>query len=970
MAEMIDIFLRMEERLTQNPDKVVLSDGGVGSDVTRKELEMLSGKTYRFLKEKGIGKEKKVTILLPRGTNGPSALLGVWKAGACAVLLENNMPAEREKFILKDCDSSIVIDEKTWDEILKTEPLSGHESFELHAAAYIVYTSGTSGKPKGVLHEYGSIPLLYASCRWEGKPMFVEDDIFALISPLNFVASIMSIIYSFFEGTKLLIVPNEIIRNLQNLMDYFVANKASVTFFPASLFRMIPSFGPYLKKIFISSEPANGIWKPKEEMTIWNIYCSSESGTIVSVTRLDAPNEIASIGNPQYDIKLFICDESGNPVENGKTGELCYEVPYTRGYIGESISGNKVFEDRIFHSGDLARRLENGEYQLIGRLTDTIKINGNRVEPAEVESAIKKVAGLKWTAIRGFVDETRSFLCAYYIEDTNIDVKTLREKMSAVLPWYMIPTYFIKINDVPRNKNGKLDRERLPKPKIDEYQAVYEEPGNKTEKILCCTMAKVLKKETISAEDDFYLLGGDSLLSMMLLVESGLPGLDLDDIYIGRTPKEIAKRYNNKKNEDDYDKNNRISMERPHPLSSEQKYIYSYQQYTPDSTMYNLYVLVRLGVKVTAEEFSIALGHAIRNHPALMTELYKDENGEIMQHYVPDDMPEILVEYITEKQLELIKGSLVKPFDLRNKFMWRYRIFSTESGLYFFFDVHHIIFDGYSVQLFFKDLNYSLSGKELPTDYYYYILSNREKKVETSEYIKAREYFRARYSDKDIIKNLPYAEIDNSNKSDSVTIPISFSQKQLEAFKKKSGMGMNGLFITAALLALSKFTGADKVMVTWAFNGRNSVQSQNSIGALYHVLPVALMSGSDMTCEDIFRDIRTQIEKGIENSIYSYIRTEFSKPVEDDRICVLFQGDMHRFDTDKEIVMEEIELTSDHAAAQNSLDVEIINSSQGCLLYLDYAASRYEKETILRFGNLIRDITNDILTQTDKEDRL
>lgn len=959
---MRDFFASMSEHLSENPNKVIISEGAGGKETTRRELDNLSGKVYRYLKEKCIGKEDIVTILLPRGVYGPVALLGVWKAGACAVLLEYGMPEERVDFIKKDCGSEVVIDERVWEEIQGLEALRGNEPFDPHAAAYVVYTSGTSGRPKGVLHEYGGIPLLYESCHFENKPMYVEEDILALISPLNFVASVMSIIYSFYEGTMLLIVPYVTIQNLQTLETYFIVNKATATFFTASLFRMITDFGPYLKKVFISSEPANGIWRPKEEMTVWNIYCSSESGTIVSVARLDEPNEIASVGTPQYDVNIYILDENGKEVENGKVGEICYDVPYTRGYMGGKTVDNSSFDGRIFHSGDLARRLDNGEYQLIGRISDTIKINGNRVEPAEVEAAIKKVTGLKWTAVKGFVDETRSYLCAYFTEDRDIDTGTLRDKLSSLLPAYMIPTYYIKIKDIPRNKNGKLDKDNLPPADSVAYRAAYLAPQNDTERVLCSAMAKVLGVDRFSACDDFYLVGGDSLLSMMLLTETELPGLAIEDVYRGRTPQKIAKIYHTKSAtvQSSIDEINLSSMRRPHPLSPEQKYILSYQRHTPNSTMYNLFMLVRV-TGASAEELIGALSHVIGNHPAILTELQENENGEVLQHYVVDDMPKMVVENISKKDFEEIKKALVRPYNLMNSPLFRCRVFSVEQETYFFFDVHHIIFDGFSVQISAGELYKALKGKKLSTDYYYYILSQREKEKASSVYQAAEKYFTSRYPCDDFMKNLPYDHKSKDNKSDSVTLPLAFSEKQFTEFQARTGLGRNGFFITAVLMALSVFTGFEKVMVTWAFNGRNNLQSQNSIGALYHILPAALDIKKDRPIVEIFRDVKDQIEKGIEYSSFSFVRSAFSKPVEDDCICVLFQGDMYKLDFETEVRLEEIKLTNEYAAAQNSLDVEIIKSEKGYLLYLDYAASRYEKDTIRRFGELVCETAGKLL---------
>jgi acyl-coenzyme A synthetase/AMP-(fatty) acid ligase len=318
-----------------------------------------------------------ICILLPRGTAVAVALLGIWKAGAAAVIIEENNPVERTEYIQKDCGCVLVLNEQVWREIQSLEPLEGHEPIDPHAAAFAVYTSGTSGNPKGVLHEYGRLPITYASYRWNGVSISQRSDIIMLYFPLNFVASIMFMIISWMIGTKLLIVPYSVSKDPLKIMEFLVENKVTLAFFPPSLFRTQKSFGPYLKKVILSSEPAHGIWKDPSEMMVFNGYCSSETACGLLVSVLDKPSAIAPVGLPQYDVGVYLLSDEGNPVEKGEAGELCFDAPFTRGYINQPEQNAKSFVNGIFHSGDLARQMSDGQYQIIGRISDTIKINGH-----------------------------------------------------------------------------------------------------------------------------------------------------------------------------------------------------------------------------------------------------------------------------------------------------------------------------------------------------------------------------------------------------------------------------------------------------------------------------------------------------------------------------------------------------------------------------------------------------------------
>ena len=965
--EELCILDRLEEKLAEDPDKVILSEGTTETDITRRELDIVSGKVYRYLKEKGFGKEDVINILLPRGCNAVLALIGVWRAGACALLLEDSCPKEMLAFIQKNSGCAFVIDEQVWDEIMACEPLAGHEPFDLHAAAYIVYTSGTSGNPKGVVHEYGSIALLYASSHWEGSPMYSEGDILGLILPLNFVASIMSIIYNFMEGSTILIVPGEVVQSPQSIMRYFLQQRVSVTALPASLVRMVDDFGPYLKKMMVCAEPANGIWCPREKMMIFNVYCSTESSTIVCASLLDHPNEIAPVGRPQYGIKTFIMKENGSLAGKGEEGEFCYETPYTRGYINLPELNEKAFHNRIFHSGDLAVEMEDGQYQIIGRISDMVKINGNRVEPAQVEEAIKKVTGLPWVAVRGFADESRSFLSAYHLGDIDINIEELRARLKDHLPYYMLPSYFVKIDEIPKNKNGKLDRKSLPTPEVTTYRAEYVPPSTETEMLLCDAMASVLEAERIGAKDDFYLIGGDSLSSMMLLVEVGLEGLDLEDIYAGRTPEKIAKIYDGKVHlaHEEPEVIERESMAAAHPLSAEQQFILAYQSMAPGTTMYNLYSFFKVGGNISAEELANAMSHAIMNHPTMLTELFMGDGGSIMQRYVPEKMPEIIPEKISDEELDAIKDTLVKPFELMENLLWRCRVFDAPSGVYIFGDVHHVILDGYSLELLFDDFRRALTEEEMTKDYYYYVLSQREHAMSKDTHELAEKYFMEKYAKENWDKNLDHDFETSSNTAGDMTLPLDISEEEYVDFRRRTGLGKNGLFILAGLLALAAIKKSEHVMVTWIFNGRRNLPSMKSAGVLYYELPAALTITDGQTLGEAMADIREQIARGIEYSSYSYVRLAFPTPVKDDSICILYQGDMYKIIEDNKFPMEYIELTSQYDAAQTSVDVEVCEEVDGTILYLDYAASLYKKETIEGYGALMIEMATKLVRTED-----
>ena len=208
------------------------------------------------------------------------------------------------------------------------------------------------------------------------------------MAPLNFVASVALTLLSLTVfRLKLYIVPYSITKNRVALAKFFLTSRISVTFLTPSYVRMLGNkTGPFLRLILVGSEPANNLYNEKVE--ILNVYASSESGFAVGIFKIDRPYETCPIGKPQVPTKVMLMKEDGSEAADGEVGELCYEDPFVRGYINLPEENSKAFVDGIFHSGDLARKDPDGNYILLGRIGDMLKINGNRIEPAEIEAAV------------------------------------------------------------------------------------------------------------------------------------------------------------------------------------------------------------------------------------------------------------------------------------------------------------------------------------------------------------------------------------------------------------------------------------------------------------------------------------------------------------------------------------------------------------------------------------------------------
>ena len=936
---------------------VALYDEATPKGINYEQLRVISGRVYAYLKARNIGKEDFVMIKLPRGVQPVIAMIGVWRAGAAFVIAEENVGPERVDYIYRDCGCKLSITSDVWDEINRLEPLDGYEETDPHDAAYAVYTSGTTGTPKGVLHEYGNLERCKASANYLGEEIFDPGERFALAAPLNFVASTMVLSYGLYRGVSTShILSFSTVKNPVALIKYLLLKRITLFFLtPTYAKKFAGKTGPFLKKMVVGSEPANRYYL--KGVTNYNMYAQSEGGVIAGMFVIDKEYDVCPIGKPQFDMKYRVVDEDGNDVPDGEIGEFIFDSPYVRGYINLPEETAKVFKDGYYYTSDLAQILPDGNIVICGRKSDMIKINGNRIEPAEIESAIKSILNIDWCAVKGFVGEDQSFICAYYKDDITFDVDTIRAQLQKRLPYYMIPAHFMKIDSIPVKSNGKMDRGALPKPEIENIVRTYKEPTNEIEAALCNAMQTVLGVERIGIDDDFYEMGGDSLSSMEMMLESGLPGLDVGYIFRGRTPCKIAQLYLEQIQNRDPDSDvaqNEIAKLEPHKLTAEQLYMFNYQRYTPDSTMYNLFKMLRIEKEgVDVDRLAKSLEMATKNHPAFSTIIKYTEDGDLIQQYDSQMDITITPEKISEEELRKLKDTLVQPFKLLDSPLSRCRLFETEEAVYLFFDVHHILYDGTSFKVFLGSVINAYMGVPLETDYYYLALQKREQMQLTDFYNESHKYFEDKYGN---VKWTVCPKIDvvtRENKLGELYCEAEILPAQLSLFEKKYMVTRNEFDVAVALLAIAISTKANDVRISWIYNGRDDLISSSSIGLFFRDLPVALRLNDKMTLRDIFAEVQEQVKNGIKYSCYPYNEID-APPVVDDDTCILYQRDLREVGDFGGMDVEEIEIRQNKAASQAVLDIQILEGEAGLQYVFDYAASRYKKETMSDFQSLFK----------------
>jgi len=553
-TEVFPLFLDtyFENAALSYPNSVAIENGE--SKLTYQEVDILTNQLAHFLKEKGIAHEEKAVILLPRCEKIYLAMLGVLKAGGAYIPLDAEIPADRVNFIMKDSCAKILI---TSDEILERigSQLDNHLTFNIdhqfcelsnypntkpkvsnrttNDLCYIIYTSGTSGMPKGVLLEHQNVTT-YIRGALEIYPISHADRTLQGFS-VSFDASVEEIWLTFAVGATLVVGTFDIMRSGDRFSS--ILNKLNITFLSCAptLLSMVKEDIPGLKILIFGGEVCSTDMAKrwcKSDRIVYNTYGPTE-GAVIATYLILKPDEEVTIGNnmPGYDV--LIVNEQLKPVNGEEEGEILIGGNcVARGYLNlDELTEKKFIETdkfggvskRYYRTGDIAKYAPNGQIRFVGRADAQVKVRGFRVELAEIEGLLLQFDGVQAAAVT--LDTQTQQLAAFAVEIPGkaINREGIANLLRLKLPYYMIPSTLDTIDELPLTTSQKIDRKRLPAPKMPLSFSNNKEiihPTTELAKEMVRIIAQNIGREDISMDDNFFDdLGGHSLLAAIVTSE-------------------------------------------------------------------------------------------------------------------------------------------------------------------------------------------------------------------------------------------------------------------------------------------------------------------------------------------------------------------------------------------------------------------------------------------------------------------
>jgi amino acid adenylation domain-containing protein len=911
------VINRIQRQAFLTPDSIALVYDTVS--YTYRDLTALASGISQRIIEAGLTTDDVVGILIPRNQWLAIAPVGVLAAGCAYMPLDPAYPAERLNFMLRDSHAKLLIADRevlnacglTVDEkipILYTDSLAAADFSLSHfltfspspsALALLIYTSGSTGQPKGCMIEQGNISCLVEEAE---QAMVIDSNCrVATYASFSFIPTVQDIFATFSTGATLYIVPEDVrfdfVRLAQFIDDHAITHiimstmtaRQFVTMYDCKSLRCVSAGGEKLAPV-----------TPPSGMRFLNVYGSSECCGMVTCHAVKGDEDNVPIGKAPGTYRLYIVGEDGQPVADGEAGELWVSGPQlSRGYLNHpELTANAFIEnpfnnaheegyERLFRTGDFVRRDTDGTLLFAGRRDGLVKIRGFRVELREVEAAIQTCPGVTGVTVQSASDPLNgTYIVAYVTGEGELDSETIKNHVAQQKPMYMVPEVVMQIAEIPLNFNHKVDRERLPKPVRGVSQQATvgtRQPENDLQRELHRIIANEIGTEDFGIDTPLLLAGMTSVSAIKVcsLVHKRY-GVSINaqcitnDFSLLSIEKEIVskKPHGQLAAQKKAGANNYPLSIINYPLSYAQTGVYVDCINHPESTIYNIPMMAGLPVTTNTEALAKAVTTIIKSHPHLSVH-FENDGTDPVQVTDPEQAIDIPVTSMSEEELSTYKYTFVRPFNLETGPLYRVEIVKTQQHIYLLTDFHHLVADGGSYDLFYRQLCSLLEGQPIdPEDLNYadYVAGEKEA-AEGEDYAAAKAYFAKRLDGVEGMTELLPDLTDSVGQGtvSMVAAPVdmevinNFCRQSLSCSLTPAHITLSGVFY-----ALSRFANSDRLCITTVSSGRSNLRISDTMGMFVNTLVLSLFHSRvhcNMGAERRNIDFRTVLHTTIEFAV-------------------------------------------------------------------------------------------------------
>ncbi|UHA72710.1 non-ribosomal peptide synthetase [Paenibacillus sp. 481] len=850
--------------------------------------------------------------------------------------------------------------------------------------AYVIYTSGSTGKPKGTLVKHYNVSRVVKATNYI---QIDEKDNVLQLSNYAFDGSTFDIYGALLNGATLVLLKREDVTDIGKLAGTIREQGITVFFITTALFNVLidldASCLKNVRKVLFGGEnvSVSHVRQALEvvgEDVLTHVYGPTEStvfATAYSIREVEEGAATVPIGRPLANTEAYVMDSKMRMQPRGIPGELCLGGDgLAAGYLNQhELTAEKfvahpyVSGEKLYRTGDLVRVSEDGQIEYIGRIDQQVKIRGFRIEPDEIAVQLREHPAIQEAvvvAIQGGTGESH-YLCAYYVPNQPIEVAELRTHIAAILPQYMVPTYYVELNRIPLTPNGKIDKKALPQPNSSEHfaAALYVPPENETEADLLLIWEDVLGSTGIGTSDSFFERGGHSLKAIMLMSRIQKQfhvDIPLRLILQHPTIKSMASLILNG-TEQEQDVIAAASPMEYYPASSAQKRMYMVSQFQEVGTSYNIPYLTHIRGPLDIERLRQAVSKLTDRHESLRTSFMLLNNEIVQQIHDQVDVPFTVI-LCTREEVASYSSTFIRPFVLQQAPLLRVELLQlAEEEFVLMIDVHHIVSDGISSQILIRELQQLYDTKSLPQlriqykDYAVWQLQQ----AQSDTMKKHEDYWLAQFHGEVPVLELPtdfprsaVKQYEGNRHVFRVDRQIVDQLSQV-CHKQQSTLYM--ILLAAYHVFLSRYSGQDDIVIGSPIAGRSHVDLEPIVGMFVNTLAIRNTCSSEQTFINFLTDVKETVLRAFEHEQY---------PLEE----VINKLDLQR-DSSRNPLFDTMFALQNMQLAQNEsselvfqpypFNLEIskfdlmfvaLQQEDGLYVEIEYRTSLFKAETIERMG--------------------
>ncbi len=986
------------------------------NSITYRELDEKSNQVARYLTDHGVRQGDFIGVIGKRCIETIVNLLGILKAGAAYIPLDPDYPEERKQYIKEKSGCKFFITPAVYMEqgIARYSQAPVNIETAPDDMAYVIFTSGSTGKPKGVQITHDAVTNTILDIN--EKFRVTEEDRIMGISSLCFDLSVYDIFGTLSSGATLVLIDDQ--RDVFNLKEVVEEERITIWNSVPAIMDMVMdlwrkrenTWSKTLRLVMLSGdwiplllpEKIRKIYRNAEiislggatEASIWSIY--------YPIKAVKKGWKSIPYGNPLANQKFYVLNNRGQLCPTGVEGELYIGgVGVAKGYINDTERTNEAFITHpklgyLYKTGDHGVLREEGYIEFMGRKDSQVKIRGYRVELGEIENCLAEHEQVKKAVVIDYIDDSKTKnLYAYVIPNHDMDSRELKAFLSRTLPGYMIPARFIKVENIPLTVNGKVNKSALleiaKNQKAEAVEAVKcRPPENNMQKLLIEIWKEILGINSISIDDNYYEIGGDSLKAIAIISEIDkrmnikVPVREIfRNCTINTLSGYLQRRQENKKE----DTIKRVDERDYYPTSPAQKRMYALSKMDSNSIAYHIPMALLVEGELKIAKLEKALKTIIIRHEALRTGFEVIDNELVQKIYNDVDFTlayRTLDLMIQDKSMlrhltSELCTAFVRPFNLAAPPLMRAEVIRVGNNKHIFIlDLHHIIADGMSQGILMNELLEVYDGQELPEvkiqykDYVEWLKAFSE-----SEKIKQQEqYWQNKFKQKAPVMNLPTDYKRRSVQSfGGGNVYFSIGRELTEKVRnaaKKAGTTLYMLMLSVYNVLLYKYTGQDDIIVGTTAAGRSHRDLQNVFGVFINTMALRNKIDGEKAFKELLLEVKETTVAAFENSDYpfnelvskvGYERDIGRNPLFDTMFVL---EDTGMFSLEKNS-LKFSPIIFELDAAKFDITFTVLDSAAAIAFNIEYCTDLFKRETMERLKMHFIHVLEEITRKPDKK---